>query len=147
MANAKSFEVEKNRTLRIIAITLLLIVGFSAVCSGILFIVSPDGHLIGITLSTLRFAPFGDFLIPGIILLAVNGVSNLIVAFMAITKKRHYPFLVALQGVLLVGWILVQIVMLREFNGLHLLMIMFGTCLILIGILMHPEHYNPKTEL
>ncbi|HOZ75415.1 MAG TPA: hypothetical protein PLS51_04490 [Flavobacterium sp.] len=124
---------------RWIAIVLLLLTGLNAIVAGTLFIVSPDGSLMGMSVSTLRFAPFGDFLVPGIVLFTVNGCFNIIVALLVFFRTRYHAFLVSFQGLVLVGWIIVQVCMLRVINGLHLTLFTVGVMLFLAGMFLHRE--------
>lgn len=121
------------KKIRIGAITLLLIVAINALVAGYLFIKDPSGSGLQIAVSTLRYSPFSNFLIPGIILFTVNGVFNLIVAMAALFKLKHYPTLIAWQGVLLIGWIVIQIIMLRDINLLHIILTVIGFTLFSIG--------------
>jgi hypothetical protein len=127
---------------RVIAITLLLLIGINAICAGLLFILSPDGALLGLSKSLLQYSPFQDYLIPGIVLLIVNGIFNIIVAFLTIGSKAHYNLLISIQGILLVGWIFVQIYMLHEFNNLHFIMLIIGIILMVSGMVINPKKTN-----
>lgn len=118
---------------RISAITLLLIVAINALVAGYLFIKDPTGSGLQIPLSTLRYSPFSDFFIPGVILFTVNGVFNLIVATATLFKLKYYPALIAWQGLLLIGWIIIQIILLRDINLLHIILTVVGFTLFSIG--------------
>jgi hypothetical protein len=66
---------------------LLFFLGFSALFGGICLIISPTGQLIGhIPLSILKDSPFKNFLIPGIILFVVLGLTPTLVALALINK-------------------------------------------------------------
>lgn len=132
--------MEKERVPRLTAIILLLLTGVNAIVAGILFIVSPDGTLLGMSPADLRFAPFDDFLVPGIVLLTVNGCFNIIVALLAIFRSKYHAFLISFQGLVLVGWIIVQVCMLRVINGLHLTLFTMGIILFLAGMFLHREN-------
>lgn len=95
--------------------------------------VYPDGSRLGMTLEYLRFSPFTTYMIPGIILFAVNGVLNLLVAIYGMKRKKYYSQWVILQGTLLTGWIGIQMVMVKDINFLHILMIFIGITLIVCG--------------
>ena len=72
---------------RNILISLLLFLGLGAICGGALLIISPSGKLLGgLPLSILDHSPFKDFLIPGIILFLVLGLSPCLLA-VALIKK------------------------------------------------------------
>lgn len=121
---------------RIVSITLLLFTGVNAVVAGILFVIDPSGKKIGMSTSYLSHSPFSTFLIPGITLLVVNGLLNIITAILSIKKYKHYPFLIILQGLLLSGWILIQVIMVKDFNSLHFVMLFIGILLVVNGIFL-----------
>jgi hypothetical protein len=121
------------KAFRVAAIILLLIVAINAIIAGYLFITDPSGSALKIPVSWLRYSPFHTFLVPGIILFTVNGLFNLIAAAAAIFRLKNYPALIVLQGILLSGWIAVQIIMLRDLNFLHVILGMIGMALFVLG--------------
>lgn len=125
-----------NQFLRILSIVLLIFTGINALIAGSIFIFDPSGQKIGMTLDYLKFSPFHSFLIPGIILFLVNGVSNIFTAFITIKRNKFSNNMIITQGVLLVGWILIQIRMVRDLNPLHVIMFSIGAVLITSGILL-----------
>ncbi|MEP6931150.1 MAG: hypothetical protein ABI850_14105 [Flavobacterium sp.] len=71
---------------------LLSFLGISAISGGGALIISPSGKLLGgLPLSILENSPFADFLIPGIILFFVLGLSPLLIA-VALVKRPFIPF-------------------------------------------------------
>ena len=53
---------------------------------------------------------------------------------MALLKFMNYSWLVIFQGLILVGWLIIQIIMIREFYGpLHILYLSIGLLLIASG--------------
>lgn len=121
------------KTIRITAIILLLIVAINALVAGYLFITDPSGSALHIPVSWLRYSPFPDFLIPGIILFTVNGLFNLIVAITTIFNLKNYPILIMWQGILLTGWIIIQIILLHNLNFLHVVFGIVGIALVVLG--------------
>jgi hypothetical protein len=121
---------------RLISISLLLFTGINAIIAGILFILDPSGKKMGMSTSYLSHSPFSSFLIPGITLFVVNGLLNIFAAFYTIKKYQHYPILLLLQGLLLSGWILLQVFWVRDFNALHFTMLLIGGLLIINGFLL-----------
>lgn len=121
------------KTIRAISIVLLLFVGINALIAGYLFMADPSGAELRISLSSLQYSPFKDFLIPGIILFIVNGVLNILAAACTIWKMKNYPGMIALQGVLLTGWIVVQILMMQDIFFLHYILGSIGILLFMFG--------------
>jgi len=80
----------KPTTTRTILVSLLLFLGISASCGGLLLIISPSGKLLGgLPLSILDHSPFTNFLIPGIILFFVLGLSPCLISFALLKKPTH----------------------------------------------------------
>jgi hypothetical protein len=120
--------------LRITAIVLLFIVAINALAAGYSFITDPSGKGLGITTAYLKpSAPFKNFFIPGMVLFLVNGVLSIIIAIIAINKKRIYPLLLMVQGCILIGWIGIQLLMVTTFHPLHLIIGSIGIGLLYIG--------------
>ena len=124
---------------RIISICLLLLTGINAIIAGALFMLDPSGKKMGMSTSYLSYSPFSTFLIPGITLFVVNGLLNIIAAIACIRKYKHYPTLIILQGLLLSGWIIVQVIWVKDFNALHFVMLSIGVLLLADGILIKKQ--------
>jgi hypothetical protein len=119
--------------MRITAILLLFITGLSALIAGYGFISDPTGMSLGITTAYLRHSPFIDFLIPGITLFVANGVLSIATALTAIARLNRFPVFIFFQGSILTGWIISQVMLVRDFNMLHLTFLCTGISLIIIG--------------
>lgn len=89
--------------------TLLTMVGVGATTAGIGFILQPDGTGVGVPLNLLKDSPFENYLIPGIILLTVNGICSLIGAILVFKEYHYAPIVVSLLGTALLIWMLAQI--------------------------------------
>lgn len=125
---------------RTVTLVLLTLTGLNAVVAGFLFIVDPLGQKMGMTVDYLKFAPFETYLIPGIILFLVNGISNLLAAFCLYHQKSIALPWVIVQGILLCGWILVQVMMVHDLNPLHIIMFTIGVLMICFGALLKNQH-------
>ena len=119
---------------RVIAIILLLFNAISALFGGWGLISDPSGETLEMPLRFLEHSPFENFLVPGIILFITNGLFSLLFAVMALLKFMNYSWLVIFQGFILVGWLIIQIIMIRDFYGpLHVLYFSVGILLITTG--------------
>jgi len=82
----------KPKTARNALVTLLILLGTSAMGGGAFLIISPSGKLIGgLPLSILAHSPFTDFLVPGIILFLILGLAPCIVSY-ALVKQSESAF-------------------------------------------------------
>ena len=122
--------MNKLKTARLVAILLMFLTGINALVAGLLFITDPSGAKMGMTTGYLKHAPFQNFLIPGIVLFTANGLLNIGGAVMVIRKSPWQQIAVFLQGVLLCGWIVIQVIMVRDINPLHIIMLSIGFTLI-----------------
>ena len=118
------------------SIILLFFTGINAIIAGTLFMIDPTGSKMGMSTAYLSNAPFANFLIPGITLFVVNGLMNVLTAILSIKNYKHFPNLIILQGLLLSGWIIMQVIWVRDFNGLHFTMLFIGLVLIILGLLL-----------
>lgn len=87
---------------------LLSLIGLSASAVGIALIVAPEGGY-GLTLELLQDSPFKDYLIPGIILLAVIGIGSMGGAVLAFMKHRFTPSATMVLGLAMIIWISAQV--------------------------------------
>lgn len=124
---------EARNYLKYVALLLLFLNGVSALVGGIPMIIHPDGSSSGLPLRYLEHSPFTDYLVPGIILVMMNGVLSLLVFLGLIFNARHHAWLVMGQGIVLSVWIIIQMIMLREINFLHVAFGSIGIGLILLG--------------
>lgn len=86
-----------------------ILVGSSAVVSGLMLMISPSGILLQAPLEMLEGTPFANYFIPGLILFAVNGVGQLIAAYLTLKKKRVAPLMGAVFGLGLMIWMFIQV--------------------------------------
>src|SRR5207244_608690 len=63
-----------------LAIVLEILLGIGAVGGGSMFILAPDGHLMGMPLKMLAGTPFHSFLVPGLLLFTFVGVGPILAA-------------------------------------------------------------------
>ncbi len=97
-----------------IAIALEVVTAIGAIPVGIMFLADPTGRLVQVPQGWIERSVFGSYVVPGLYLLAMNGVGMLVLA--ALSVRRHWlaPWLTATLGVGLIIWILVEIVVLPE---------------------------------
>lgn len=112
---------------------LLVFNGIGAIYGGANLILHPDGSSMQMSLDWLKYSPFHDYFIPGIILFVANGVFSIFVLICALVNQRNYPMLVMAQGAILVGWIIIQIILIQTIIFLHWIMGAVGFALIILG--------------
>jgi hypothetical protein len=125
------------KSIRLAAIFFLFFNGLTAVYGGGSLIIDPSGKLLQIPIEYLEDAPFKDFLIPGIILFTVNGLFNLAVGVLGMKKYKMFPFLTISCGMLLIIWLTVQIVIIRQFYApAHIPYYIIGILMMILGFVL-----------
>ena len=121
--------------LTIVAAALLLFNGIGALYGGWSLMAYPDGSNLQMPIEWLERTPFSDFLIPGIILFIANGLCSIFVFAMLLFNHKKASWLVMAQGVILMGWIVVQILLVQKYHPLQLILGVAGIGLIAAGYL------------
>ena len=114
--------------------SLQVFIGLGALVGGCMLVKDPSGSALGVPLSFLEGSPFPDFLIPGIFLLAVNGVGSMIGAVLSFTRRRYAQEIAIVLGAILVAWIVIQVVIIRSFSWMHILYFILGVVELGIGL-------------
>lgn len=120
----------------VVSILLLLLNGIGALYGGYHLIAHPDGSSLQLTTDWLEYSPFDDFLIPGIVLFLANGLGSIFVIFSLIFQFSYRYWLVIIEGSILLFWIIIQVLMLRVIDTLHIIFFSVGLLLILLGYLL-----------
>lgn len=92
---------------------LCLVAGIPALLGGLAFIIEPDGSLLRMPIQYLAHTPFETFLVPGLILTFAVGVAGTVAGILLLRRSAHGPFAALLGGVVLLGWIVAQMLLLR----------------------------------
>ena len=116
-----------------ILIFLHVFVGIGALFGGSGAILNPVDPM-GITVDVLKNSPFSSFLIPGIILLVAIGFGNIFAAVVLYYEYKYSLYISHLMGLVLVGWIVVQCIMMRNINILHVVYFIIGGIEMLLSL-------------
>lgn len=109
-------------------------IGLGALGGGFMLVRDPSGSALELPMSLLEGSPFPDFLIPGLFLLAVNGVGSMIGAGLSFTRRRYAQEIAIVLGAILVAWIVIQVVIISSFHWLHVLYFILGVVELGIGL-------------
>ncbi len=120
---------------RTISIILLFFNGVSACFGGGALISDPSGRSIQMPLDMLKYGPFHNFLIPGLILFFVLGIGSLIAGILVIRRIKSYSLYIIFIGAALAIWILTQTLMIRGIHLLHFIYGGIGIVLLFLGIM------------
>jgi len=98
-----------------------------------LLITYPDGSVFQLSPILLQGTFFKNFFIPGILLTMVGSI-NMAAVFSTMQRSRdQYNWSLA-GGILICGWIIVQIIMIQTFYWLQFLYLSVGVLVILLSI-------------
>ena len=109
-------------------------IGLGALGGGFMLVRDPSGSALELPMSLLEGSPFPNFLIPGMFLLAVNGVGSMIGAGLSFTRRRYAQEIAIVLGAILVAWIVIQVIIISSFNWLHVLYFILGVVELGIGL-------------
>lgn len=124
------------KLLRVCAILLLAFLGVTAIAGAIPMLLHPEGGEVFMPPSLLQYSLFHSYLIPGVLLLAANGLLALIVLWLVIARHPVYGEWTCFQGCVLLGWLVIECAMLREVMWLHYLYGVVAVGLIATGLLL-----------
>ena len=121
---------------------LQVFIGLGALGGGFMLVIDPSGSSLGVPISLLEGSPFSDFLIPGIFLLAVNGVGSMIGAGVSFTRRRYAQEIAIILGAILVAWIVIQVIIIRSIGWLHVLYFILGIVELGIGLYIRRPRFK-----
>ena len=122
------------KAVRTVAILALVSLGLSAILGAIPLIVYPTRQPWKMPQNLLQHTPFHSFLMSGIILLVANGLLSLWVLWLTVHRESGYSWWVGAQGCVLLGWLIVEVVMLRFVMFVHYLYGAVGLVLVVAGL-------------
>jgi len=72
-------------------------------------LMAPSGGIVGLSTAPLDEAPFGDFLVPGVVLLGMFGLVPAVVCYTLYTRRRWGWLASVGVAVALLIWVLVEV--------------------------------------
>jgi hypothetical protein len=102
-----------------------LFVGIGALFGGGACILNPQSPF-GAPVELLKYSPFSNFLIPGIILFAIVGLGNVAAGVAVYFKSKYHGYISGVFNGALMIWIVVQVIMLRGIAAPHVIYFLFG---------------------
>lgn len=123
------------RALYILMVAMHWFVGLGAVGGGLGAVLNPDAPM-GLPKDVLKYGPFHNFLIPGLFLLIVIGVGNVVSGIFVFKRSRYHEAISALMGAMLVAWIVIQCAVLWAINPLHVIFFGIGIAQVFLGLFL-----------
>ena len=115
-----------------LAVVLELFTALGAIPVGLMLLTDTTGGSVGFPRGWIESSIFGSYLVPGLYLLAMNGIGMVVLAALSIQRHRWAPWLTGVLGTGLVIWIGVQLLVMPEVSYLQA---MYGAIgLVLMGV-------------
>jgi hypothetical protein len=135
--------------LRGLLIFLLAALSPGAIMGGLLLIIEPQGSHLSLSVALLSSSPFNDFLIPGIVLLSLFGLSPIYIIYALIKKPEnhflqnfnllndhHFSWAFAIYtGLGQIIWIHLQTVMIKTVLPIHTVFTFLGLLIVCVALL------------
>jgi hypothetical protein len=102
-----------------------------------MLITDPTGNSLTMKQEWLIDTPFQNFLIPGIILLVINGFGNIAGFIVSIQKTPYFSLLGSLFGIIMMVWITTQVILIGYKDFLQPLYFLTGLLQALSGLIIH----------
>ena len=129
-------KVKKGRLLAIGLGALQVFIGIGGVAGGFGLVTEPSGANLGFQVDLLGKSPFSNYLIPGLVLLLINGIGSLAGGVLSFLRYRYAsPCAIAL-GAFLMIWIVAQVWWIGLTIWLQPLFFGLGVIELVLGLLL-----------
>jgi hypothetical protein len=132
------------KTVRWTGIALLFFLAASSIIGSIPMLADPHGTPWSMQQSLLQYSPFPSYLVPGILLLLSNGLLALWALWLALDQAPHYGLWMALQGCVLLGWLVAECLMIRMVIWPHYFYGAVALVLIATGVVLWRDEYQTE---
>ena len=119
---------------------LLLFVGIAAVAGGLGVLLDPSGESLGVSVNLLMDSPFKNFLIPGIVLFTIIGLTNLLVSFLTFKQHLLSGGATIILGFIMIIWIVLQVYWIGWLTSLQPTFLIIGFAEIILGYVLHSRN-------
>ncbi|MFD1599657.1 hypothetical protein [Halobellus rarus] len=107
-----------------------------ALLGGSALVLDPSGSMVGLSVGTLAGTPFGNFLVPGVVLVVIFGLLPAAVTYALYAGRRWGRPATVVVAVALIGWVLVEVVVGFDRPTVYLNL---ATAAALVVLSAHPE--------
>jgi len=112
---------------------LQLFIAIGGIAGGIGLVLEPSGTDMGMNAEVFARTPFQDYLVPGLTLLFIIGVGNLIGSAASFLRYRYSGELTVFLGGFLALWIILQVIWLGLVSWLQPVYFLLGCGELLLG--------------
>lgn len=121
------------------SIVFLLFLGLTSIVGAVPMLRDPHGQPWQMAQSILEYSPFHSFLIPGLVLLVMNGLLSLFILALLFQRVRNYGWWIAAQGAILFGWLTVECIVLRMVIWPHYVYGAVALVLLVSGLVLRSD--------
>ena len=118
-------------------------IGVTAAAGGFGLVSDPSGAKMNISLEWLNNTPFVNYFIPGLVLLAVNGVGNVVASITTFLRNKHAAHLAAALGMFLVLYITIEVLTVGLRTPLQPLYFILGLIQFALGLKLLKQSKTP----
>jgi hypothetical protein len=113
-----------------------LFVGIGGIAGGVPLVMDPSGAGLGLDLQVLAESPFSTYLIPGLVVLIINGLVPCVLGIAAIRQHRRSGELGIAYGMWLVVYMVAQVWWIGLIAGIQYLFFVIGFVILILGVLV-----------
>jgi len=124
----------KNKFITYTLGVLQIFIGITAVLGGFGLVSDPTGDKMHIPLELLKSSPFTDYLIPGLVLLIINGTGNVLAGTLAFFRIRYAGNLAFFFGIFLTLYIAIEVWFIGLVNFSQPLYFILGLVELILGL-------------
>ncbi len=148
LTNERSFGHESRPRWTYFLLPCVLLLGVSAVYGGASLVLDPTGELLGMPFEWIQGTVFGNYLVPGLVLLGVLGIGSFIVAYGLLRRSLWAWPAGMVLGVATVIWIVVQLVAIQRYFFLQPVIAALGVLIVLLlGVPSMRNYYRANESL
>lgn len=119
--------------MKTLLLILVSIIGITATSSGLMMMSESGRQALNLQASLLEKTPFHSFVIPGIGLTIIGAINLFAVFYNMHRHPKRYNWAMA-GGILISGWIIIQMIMVQSFYWLHYAYLVAGILIMLISL-------------
>lgn len=112
--------------MRVALLILTSFITLTALPSGLVMMLEPNGSPLGLSLSLLLNTPFPDFFIPGLVLALIVGGSSLVSLFLLMNQSPVSYKIALAAGVVLAIWMVAELILIPYYHWLQGLYLAIG---------------------
>ena len=124
----------KNRFLKYSLPLLQSFIGLTALRGGYGLVSDPTGATMDTPMEWIRNSPFSDYFIPGLILLIIIGLGNVLAALFTILQQKYSGEIAAILGSFLIIYMSIEIWFIGLRNFLQPIYLILGVIVLLLGL-------------